>query len=80
MRTYFLTANHRGKSRKVGLEAVSDDDAIVTGAIQVMTFAYPNKALWALGEITLTDSNGIVIKKMGLKTNTKINTKKEETK
>jgi hypothetical protein len=32
-----------------------------------MTRAYPNIALWAKGEITLTDSDGVIVQTMAAK-------------
>jgi hypothetical protein len=67
MATYTLTAKYKGDSEVVTLEARNDGDAILTGVGEIMTRAYPNIALWAKGEITLTDSDGVIVQTMAAK-------------
>jgi len=67
MATYYLSAELDGTIHTVSLDATCDGDAIVAGSLRVMSLAYPNVALWAKGEITLTDSEGLVIHTMSAK-------------
>lgn len=67
MATYYLTAKYDGDSETVTLDAHDDNDAIASGSFRVMSLAYPNVALWAKGEITLTNSDGVVIQTMAAK-------------
>lgn len=64
MKTYFLTATRRYRSETVKLYATDDNDAIVSGALKVMSLAYPNVDLWGNGEIVLEDDHGTVIQRM----------------
>jgi len=67
MATYYLSAELDGDIQTVELDATCDGDAIVAGSLRVMSLAYPNVALWAKGEITLTDSDGLIIQTMAAK-------------
>jgi len=67
MKTYFLTATYGGRSETVELFATDNMDAIATGALRVMSLAYPNVELWGCGEIILADGDGVVIERMEAK-------------
>lgn len=67
MATYTLTAKYDGDSEVVTLEARNDADAMLAGIHEIMNRAYPNIALWAKGEITLTDSDGVIVQTMAAK-------------
>lgn len=64
---YILTAEYQGRKNSVTLQAENDEDAIVTASFRVISYAYPNVALWAKGAITLTDNTGRVVKTMDAK-------------
>lgn len=67
MTTYQLTAEHEGDSETVLLEARNDGEAMLVGIAEIMTRAYPGVVLWAKGDITLTDSKGIIVNTMSSK-------------
>jgi hypothetical protein len=67
MPTYTLTAKYEGDSEVVTLEARDDGDAMLAGIDEIMTRAFPDIALWAKGEITLTDSDGVIVQTMAAK-------------
>lgn len=67
MAKYLLTARHEREVETVVIEAFSDADAIANASFKVMELAYPNVALWAKGEIELSDTAGVILQSMAAK-------------